>query len=124
MVTAMPMFPLGTVLLPSVALPLHVFEARYRALVHDCLEGENRFGVVLIERGSEVGGGDVRSNVGTVAQIVEAARFDDGRYALVAVGRERIRVARWLDDQPYPRADVEVWDDATPEADLARELDG
>jgi Lon protease-like protein len=112
------MFPLGTVLLPSVALPLHVFEERYRALVEDCIEGDNRFGVVLIERGSEVGGGDVRTDVGTVAQIVEAARFDDGRYALVAVGRERVRVARWLDDAPYPRAEVEVWPDAEPEPGL------
>jgi Lon protease-like protein len=90
--------------------------------VEDCLERENRFGVVLIARGSEVGGGDVRTDIGTIAQIVEAARFDDGRYALVAVGRERIRVTRWLDDAPYPRAEVVVWDDPEPEADLQSRL--
>ena len=68
MAKPMPMFPLGTVLFPHAVLPLHVFEERYRALTETCLRGDGRFGVVLIERGSEVGGGDVRFGVGTVAQ--------------------------------------------------------
>ena len=55
------MFPLSAVLFPYATMPLHVFEPRYRALMHDCLAGDRRFGVVLIERGSEVGGGDQRS---------------------------------------------------------------
>ena len=76
------MFPLGSVLFPSAYLPLHVFEERYRQLVRDCLAGNGEFGVVLIERGSEVGGGDVRTEVGTVARIVEVTEFDDGRFAL------------------------------------------
>lgn len=112
--TVLPMFPLGTVLLPTVVIPLHVFEPRYRALVEDCLEGEQRFGVVLIERGSEVGGGDVRTDVGTIAQILEVSRFDDGRYAVAAVGTDRIRVVRWLDDDPYPRAEAIVHADPAP----------
>jgi Lon protease-like protein len=107
----LPMFPLGSVLLPSAFLPLHVFEARYRQLVSDCLNGDREFGVVLIERGSEVGGGDQRASVGTVARIVEAVSFDDGRWALATVGTRRIRVNEWLDDDPYPRAEVEDWDD-------------
>jgi len=119
------MFPLGTVLLPSGVLPLHVFEPRYRRLAEDCLEGVPEFGVVLIERGSEVGGGDQRTQVGTVARIVEAATFDDGRYALGTVGVRRIRVVRWLDDDPYPRAEVEDWDDPEPTPDLdARVAEG
>jgi Lon protease-like protein len=108
------MFPLGTVLFPTMVLPLHVFEPRYRALVDDCLAGDGEFGVVLIERGSEVGGGDVRCSVGTLARIAEVERFDDGRSALVAVGTGRIRVERWLDDDPYPRAEVSPWDDPAP----------
>jgi Lon protease-like protein len=108
------MFPLGTVLFPTMVLPLHVFEERYRVLVRHCLDADRTFGVVLIERGSEVGGGDVRTDVGTVAEIVEAARFEDGRYALAAVGTERLRVNAWLEDAPYPRADVELWPDAGP----------
>jgi uncharacterized protein len=109
------MFPLGTVLLPTAVLPLHVFEDRYRALVEHCLDGDQRFGVVLIERGSEVGGGDLRTDVGTIAQIIEAARFEDGRYAIAAVGTERIRIDRWLDDDPYPRAEVTVFEDPPPD---------
>ena len=106
-----PMFPLGSVLLPGMALPLHVFEPRYQALVEACLAGEPEFGVVLIERGSEVGGGDLRRDVGTMARIVEAVRFDDGRWGLGCVGLRRIRVERWLPDDPYPRAEVVDWDD-------------
>src|SRR6476646_946546 len=108
----MPMFPLGSVLLPGGVLPLHVFEPRYRALVQDCLaSAEHEFGVVLIERGFEVGGGDFRCLVGTVARMVQVAELDDGRYALVTIGTRRIRVNGWLPDDPYPKADVEDWPD-------------
>jgi Lon protease-like protein len=103
---ASPMFPLGSVLLPSMFLPLHVFEPRYRALVADCIAGDHEFGVVLIERGSEVGGGDQRTSVGTMARIVEAVELPDGRWAIGAVGVRRIKVERWLEDDPYPRAEV------------------
>jgi uncharacterized protein len=102
------MFPLGTVLFPNAPLPLHVFEPRYRALTETCLRGDGRFGVVLIERGREVGGGDSRFSVGTVARIVEAARTPDGRYLLATEGVERLRVRRWLPDDPYPRAEVDI----------------
>ncbi len=118
----MAMFPLGSVLLPSVYLPLHVFEDRYQALVQDCLDGSGEFGVVLIERGSEVGGGDTRTPVGTVARIIEAARFDDGRWALGTVGTRRIRVIDWLHDAPYPRAEVEDWDEPPPAAGLSEAI--
>jgi len=108
------MFPLGAVLFPGVGIPLHVFEPRYRALMRHCLDGDRRFGVVLIERGSEVGGGDVRFDVGTCARIVEADELPDGRWVLVAVGAERLRIARWLPDDPYPRAEVQFLEDASP----------
>lgn len=102
----LPMFPLGAVLFPHAPLALHVFEERYRALMRDCLAGDREFGVVLIDRGHEVGGGDHRTDVGTVASIVRAQELPDGRWALVATGGRRIRVARWLADDPYPRAEV------------------
>lgn len=113
------MFPLGSVLVPGMALPLHVFEPRYLALVEACLAGEPEFGVVLIERGSEVGGGELRRDVGTVARILEAVRFDDGRWGLGCVGVRRIRVDHWMADDPYPQAEVEDWEDDPPEADVA-----
>ena len=112
------MFPLGGVLFPSVVLPLHVFEPRYRALVDDCLAGDSEFGVVLIQRGSEVGGDDVRTDVGTLARIIEATRLDDGRWVLNTVGTRRIRIERWLTDDPYPRAEVRDWPDDDIDADL------
>lgn len=115
------MFPLGSVLFPSAVLPLHVFEPRYRRLVGDCLAGDQEFGVVLIARGSEVGGGDTRTSVGTVARIVESEEFDDGRWGLVTVGMERVRVDEWLDDDPYPRALVSDWPDPEPTRDLTAE---
>lgn len=108
------MFPLGTVLFPSLFLPLHVFEPRYRTMARRCIDGDREFGVVLIERGSEVGGDDVRTSIGTVAHIVEAAELHDGRWVLGTVGTRRLRVREWLPDDPYPRADIEGWDDAAP----------
>src|SRR6478609_3186788 len=108
----MPMFPLGTVLFPHALLPLHVFEPRYRLMTQRVLRGEREFGVVLIERGSEVGGGDTRFDVGTVARVVQIAELPDGRYAVATVGLRRIRVIRWLDDDPYPRAQVEAMEEA------------
>jgi uncharacterized protein len=103
----LPMFPLGTVLFPHGVLPLHVFEPRYRLMTERCLADDAVFGVVLIERGSEVGGGDQRFDVGTTARIVQAARVDDGRWVLVTVGEQRLRVVRWLPEDPYPQAEVE-----------------
>jgi uncharacterized protein len=115
------MFPLGTVLLPFAHLPLHIFEPRYRALVKDCLAGDGEFGVVLIERGQEVGGGDVRFGVGTVARIVQTAELPDGRWLLDAVGTERFRVTEWLPEDPYPAAMVEAIDDAPESSDTEAE---
>lgn len=103
--TLLPMFPLGTVLLPSMVLPLQVFEPRYLRMVDDVLASEPAtFGVVLIERGSEVGGGDVRTAVGCTAVVVGARRVTDSRWVLECVGERRIEVTSWLPDDPYPRA--------------------
>lgn len=107
----LPQFPLGTVLFPTMVLPLHVFEPRYRAMVEHVTAGDGTFGVVLIERGHEVGGNDHRTLFGTTAKILEAEQFSDGRWALVTVGLERFKVDRWLPDDPYPCADVTLWPD-------------
>ncbi|HBU01458.1 MAG TPA: ATP-dependent protease, partial [Acidimicrobiaceae bacterium] len=99
----LPMFPLGSVALPGVALPLQVFEPRYRALVMTCLTDDRLFGSVLIDRGSEVGGGDQRGDVGTLIRIIQSEELPDGRWAVVGVGIERLRVVEWLPDDPFPR---------------------
>jgi Lon protease-like protein len=120
-----PMFPLGTVLVPGMVLPLHVFEPRYRRMVSDSrTHHDSTFGVVLIERGSEVGGGDVRTDVGTLARIVRAEELPDGRWILGVVGIHRIRVDRWLPDDPYPRAEIHEWAEQLREAAEAAEGTG
>jgi Lon protease-like protein len=115
----LPMFPLGTVLFPHTAIPLHVFEPRYRALTGWCLEHDKRLGVVLIERGSEVGGGDVRFSVGTEGRIVDASPLADGHWLLLVVGERRLRVRQWLPEEPFPRAEVEFLEDGPSSADLS-----
>ena len=100
------MFPLGSVLFPGMPLPLRVFEPRYVAMLLSVLEEtEHEFGVVLIERGSEVGGGDVRFGVGTVARIVSVEQTA-GSIVLLATGAARFEVVRWLQDDRFPRAQV------------------
>jgi uncharacterized protein len=117
------MFPLERAMLPGEELPLRIFEPRYSALVADCLAMDDpAFGVVLIEAGREVGGGDSRNDVGTLAHITEVADFGDGRYRLNCVMAERIRVLEWQPDNPYPRAAVEVWPDEPGESVAADDI--
>lgn len=118
-VIELPMFPLGAVLLPGEELPLRVFESRYRRMVEHCLATDGRFGVVMIERGSEVGGGEVRTDVGTVALIDRYVRKTGGEFTLICRGTERVRVRQWLPDAPYPLAEAEPWpDEVQPAVDL------
>lgn len=113
----LPMFPLQSVLFPGIVLPLHVFEPRYRQLIKDLSSGPSNFGVVLIARGSEVGGGDQRCEVGTMARLAERISLDDGTSVILAVGVSRIRVRNWLPDDPYPMALVEDLFDPAPIGD-------
>lgn len=89
----LPLFPLHTVLCPGVALPLHVFEDRYKTMVQRCLASRRPFGVVLIREGREAGPGDLAvAGVGTVAEIREATLYPDGRYDLVTLGTQRFKL--------------------------------
>ena len=105
------MFPLSLVLFPGQILPLHIFEDRYRKMVEEIIDNDKEFGVVLIERGSEVGGGDIRKSVGTLAEIIDSEKSNDGRWLLIAKGTKRIETSRWLEDSPYPRAEVSFLDE-------------
>ena len=122
-----PMFPLERAMLPGEELPLRIFEPRYSAMVADCLAMDDpAFGVVLIAAGREVGGGDARSDVGTMAHITEVSEFGDGRYRLNCVMAERIRVVEWQPDNPYPRAAIQEWPDEPGEpvgADAIRDIE-
>ena len=107
----MPMFPLGSVLMPAMPLNLRIFEERYLKLLGDLLGEETpEFGVVLIERGQEVGGGEKRMGVGTIASVNEIGTTDEF-YGLQSVGSRRFRVNAWLPDDPYPVADIDFLPD-------------
>lgn len=104
----LPMFPLGTNVFPLEVLPLQIFEPRYVQLIAEVQDRpEKDFGVVLIDRGSEVGGGDVRTMVGTRVVVLEAQEVVDDRWVVAAAGVERIDVVSWLPDDPFPRATVQ-----------------
>jgi uncharacterized protein len=112
----LPMFPLGSVLFPFSVLPLRVFEDRYKALMLDVMAGSGEFGIVLIERGSEVGGGDVRFTVATVAKVLELHQLEDGGSLIAVVGTRRVEVLNWINDERYPMADVRDLDADLDEA--------
>jgi len=112
----MPMFPLSTVLMPAMPLPLRIFEERYLKLLGDLIGQESpEFGVVLIARGPEVGGGEKRLDLGTIASVTNIGTTEQF-YGLESVGSKRFRVNAWLPDDPYPLADIDfipdlIWDD-------------
>ncbi|HVY11231.1 MAG TPA: LON peptidase substrate-binding domain-containing protein [Mycobacteriales bacterium] len=107
-----PLFPLGTVLLPGAPLPLHIFEERYRRLVADLLElpaEERQFGVIAIQAGREVGPDAVESlhEVGCVAQVAATHPAADGTYELETIGTRRFRLLDIDHGAPYLRGSVE-----------------
>jgi uncharacterized protein len=116
-VSVIPMFPLGSVLLPAMPLPLRIFEQRYLKLLGDLVASEKpEFGVVLIERGKEVGGGEKRMSIGTIASVTEIGTTQEF-LGLESYGTQRFRVNAWLPDDPYPLADIDllpdlIWDDS------------
>jgi Lon protease-like protein len=111
------MFPLSTVLMPAMPLSLRIFEERYLKLLGDLVGQENpEFGVVLIERGQEIGGGEKRLGIGTLASVTDIGTLDEF-YGIESIGTQRFRVNAWLPDDPYPIADIDfipdlVWDES------------
>jgi hypothetical protein len=121
--TVMPMFPLSMVLMPAMPLSLRIFEERYLKLTGDLILEENpEFGVVLIERGPEVGGGEKRLGIGTLASVQDIGTLDQF-YGVESIGTQRFRVNAWLPDDPYPMADIDfipdlIWNESLMPARL------
>jgi len=119
----LPMFPLNTVLFPGVTIPLHVFEDRYRALVHHLLtipdKAERVFGIVAIREGYEVGvhGAQSVHTVGCLAQMTMVDPQPDGRFDIEVVGRQRLRLHSMDPSGPYLVGEVELLDDDEAEDD-------
>lgn len=113
-----PLFPL-TVLFPGAVLPLHIFEPRYRQMVVDCQQANVPMGIVLPRPESEFMR-EIPYSVGTMAEIHNLEKLDDGRYLFNAVGTTRFRILREHHEKPYLSALVEPFED---EAEPADELD-
>lgn len=123
----LPLFPLGTVLVPGMRLSLHVFEPRYRQLVNDLLSAQGQrtpeFGVVALRQGSEVGElGDVH-DVGTSARVTDLLPHADGRCDLAAVGEHRFLIES-LDTSSKPYLVATVRRLTEPDGELRPELVG
>jgi uncharacterized protein len=121
----LPIFPLNSVVFPGMTLPLHVFEDRYRALVHHLLTIPDKslrlFGVVAIREGYEVGEHGAQSvhRVGCVVQMTSVKPYPDGRFDIEVVGRNRLRLESLDTSGPYLVGDVETVEEDTrpgPEA--------
>lgn len=104
----LPIFPLGVVLYPGTALPLHLFEPRYRQLLTDVRAGDSRFGIITAISGvpeRELPPG----RLGCVAEVTEVEMMPDGRSNIVVVGRERVALDTFVDSEaPYHVASVTV----------------
>jgi Lon protease-like protein len=126
MTETLPLFPLGSVLYPGLLLPLHIFEDRYRQLVHDLLDGPEprRFGVIAIREGSETGADNVSAlyQIGCTATVRRVSERDDGRFDLVTIGAERFRLTELDHSKPYLQGEVDLLPEETGDeaaADLA-----
>jgi Lon protease-like protein len=97
----LPLFPLNTVLFPSLPLPLHIFEERYKLMIGTCVVTDNLFGVCLIKEGVEVGGPAEPFEIGTLARIAEVERMPDGRMNLMTFGTGRFRLDEVIQREPY-----------------------
>ncbi len=117
----LPIFPLNVVLFPGMALPLHIFEPRYRLMMSRCLESDRTFGVALLVEGEEGQPDTLPAPVGCAAEIVEATRLPDGRLNLQAEGRRRFRVLSLREEDDYLTGTVEWLDDEplTPDEQAA-----
>lgn len=97
----LPLFPLNVVLFPGMALPLHIFEERYKMMVRDCLERERPFGVVLIREGPEVGGQAEPFPIGTSARIIRVEHLEEGRMNILTRGERRFATAEITQRLPH-----------------------
>ena len=120
----LPLFPLGSVLYPGLLLPIHVFEDRYRKLVHDLLAEQEprRFGVIAIREGRETGADGVSAlyDIGCTATVRQVIEQEDGRFYLITVGTQRFRVAEIDRSEPYLRGQVDYLPEDTGDREAAQ----
>jgi Lon protease-like protein len=109
----LPLFPLEVVLLPGAALPLHIFEPRYRLMVGEAIEKKSEFGVILSQDG-EI------ADAGCTAHVEKVTRrYEDGRFDIETIGRRRFLPKALDESRPYLQARVEYFDDERSRGDVA-----
>ena len=103
--TRIPLFPLGLVLFPGQAVPLHIFEPRYRLMTRQCIETRSPFGIVYMHD-------ENFAQTGCSAMIVKTLNeYEDGRSDILTLGQKAFRLIRTHTDQAYFEADVEYLDE-------------
>ncbi|MFM7423718.1 MAG: LON peptidase substrate-binding domain-containing protein [Elainella sp.] len=113
-VRELPLFPLPEVVLfPNAALPLHVFEPRYRIMINTILQSDRRFGVLMIDPVE-----DKRATVGCCAEIIYHQRTPDDRIYMKTIGQQRFRVLDYVREKPYYVGLVEWIEDQPTDRDL------
>lgn len=98
---SLPLFPLNLVLFPGMALPLHIFEERYKDMIGDCIDRKDPFGIVLIKEGLEVGEPAVPFQIGTTANITNVERLAEGRLNILAKGQQRFETVEVVQRSPH-----------------------
>lgn len=122
----LPLFPLpNLVFFPHTRLPLHVFEPRYRQMVQEVLEAEQRFGIVLLQRGweSEYFGAPAVHATGTMGTIEHSVLLDDGRFNIIVRGDVRFRILSEVSQAPYRTARVIAEPETAPVEEAAMQHD-
>jgi Lon protease-like protein len=115
-VERIPLFPLGLVLLPGMALPLHIFEERYKQMISECLAGNTPFGIVWFD-------GQTIRPVGCTARVIRVLhRYEDGRMDILTRGEKRFYTEGMIEEKTYMEADVLFIEDAEsdPDAEMVR----
>ena len=118
MVRRLRLFPLNAVLFPGAVLNLHIFEARYKQMIDECLSSGEGFGVALIAEGAEAGDPNVTPHeIGSIAEIVDVQSLPFDRYFISTVGRQRFRICEIVSREPYLMVDADVLEESEDEDD-------
>ena len=116
-----PLFPLGTVLLPHGRLPLQIFERRYIDMVAECMREQTGFGVVWLRQGSEVdeegASGSLQiGDYGVLAHIVDWDQLPNGLLGITIEGSQRFHIEEaWIEESSLNVARVELEPALAPE---------
>src|SRR6185436_123981 len=107
-----PLFPLpNLVLFPNVAVPLHIFEERYKLMINRCIDHDEVFGLVLLREGAEHESESTIHRVGVTARVVQVDRLEDGRMNILCAGESRFRIEKFTGRTPYWTGTVEFLED-------------